>query len=267
MFAKIAHKEFIMTGIADFVREKFDGMLVFSDVHGDYDSIKRAYDYADSHNFFFMSLGDLVDRARKPYETIQFMHSVVSAQRGGLAMGNHDDKFYRHAKGNKVHFSGDARQTLVDVGADREQEFFRMYMEIMNDRVFSSVFHTFDDITVVHAAAHASMFLGLPNVTKSERARYLVGETNGERHPDGYPVRLYSWIDDIPAGKTVIVGHDRTPFDYSKVLTEPKEVTGKMGGRVLFVDTGGGKGGHVTGVVVRPGTDSKFEVVKYKQFK
>jgi len=46
-------------------------MLVFGDVHGDYDSFKRAYDYARSENFSFMSMGDLVDRARKPFEVVR----------------------------------------------------------------------------------------------------------------------------------------------------------------------------------------------------
>ena len=257
----------MMTAIANFVRDRFDGMLVFGDVHGDYDSIKRAYDYAVSKNYFFMSLGDLVDRSRMPYETVELMYRAIEAGHGGFTMGNHDDKFYRHAMGNKVHFSGDAKQTLDDVGADREAEFFRMYVAVMDATMFASVFHTFDDIVVVHAAAHAAMFDGSKHISKSERARYLVGETNGERHPNGYPVRLYSWIDDIPMGKTVIVGHDRTPFDHDVVLTEPGEVTNKMGGKVIFMDTGGGKGGHVTGAVVKPDKDGKFEFVEYKEFK
>lgn len=256
-----------MTGLAKYVREKFDGMLVFGDVHGDYASIKRAYDYALVNNFFFMSLGDLVDRSDKPYETVELMYNVMERGDGGFVMGNHDDKFYRHSIGNKVHFSGDAKQTLVDVGVDREDEFFRMYVAVMSDPFFSAIYHTFDDIYLVHAAAHAAMFSGFANVSKSERARYLVGETNGDRHPNGYPVRLYHWIDDIPAGKTVIVGHDRTPFDFEAVLTSPKEVANKRGGKVVFMDTGGGKGGYVTGAVIKANKDGKFEFVEYKEFK
>ena len=256
-----------MTGIAEYVKGKFDGVLVFGDVHGDYASIKRAYDYALVHNFFFMSLGDLVDRDRMPYETVELMYNVMEHGSGVFTMGNHDDKFHRHAMGNKVHFSGDAKQTLMDVGEEREAEFFRMYVAVMTAPMFSDIFHVFNDIYLVHAAVHPAMFSSLPNVTKSERARYLVGETNGNCHPNGYPVRLYHWIDDIPAGKTVIVGHDRTPFDHDVVLTEPKEVVGKKGGKVVFMDTGGGKGGHVTGAVLKTNADGKFEFIEYKEFK
>jgi hypothetical protein len=255
------------TSLAEYVRTGFDGMLVFGDVHGDYDAIKRAYDYAVSENFFFVSLGDLVDRSRKPYETVQLMYKVMQEGRGAFVMGNHDDKFYRHAMGNKVHFSGDAKQTLVDVGADREDDFFRMYMAVMDDKFFSGVFHTFDEFVFVHAAAHSAMFAGLPNVSKTERARYLVGETNGERYENGYPVRLYNWIADIPAGRTVIVGHDRTPVDPDIMITEPHIVVNKDGGKVVFMDTGGGKGGHVTGAVIMPDKKGVFRFIEYKDFK
>ena len=255
------------TSLAEYVRTGFDGILVFGDVHGDYASIKRAYDYAVSENFFFVSLGDLVDRSDKPYETVKLMYDVVQEGRGAFIMGNHDDKFHRYANGAKVHFSRDAQKTLEDVGTDRETEFLKMYVSLMDDKFFSNVFHTFDDFVFVHAAAHKAMFEGLPNVTKSERSRYLVGETNGEHYANGYPVRLYGWIADIPKGKTVIVGHDRTPFDPDTMITEPHKVTNTAGGTVIFMDTGGGKGGYVTGAVIMPDKRGVFRFIEYKDFR
>jgi Calcineurin-like phosphoesterase len=255
------------TSLAEYVRKGFDGILVFGDVHGDFEAINRAYDYSVKENFFFVSLGDLVDRSRQPYETIELMHKVIQDGRGAFTMGNHDDKFHRHISGSTVQFSRDANQTLEDVGDSRKDKFFKMYMEVMNDRFFSNVFHTFDDFVFVHAAAHKSMFTGFPNVTKTERARYLVGETNGERHEDGYPVRLYNWVNDIPSGKTVIVGHDRTPVNPSSVITEPHVKTNNNGGKAVFIDTGGGKGGHVTGVVIMPDKKGIFRFIRYTDFK
>ena len=38
--------------VANHVKDQFDGMLVFGDVHGDYESFKRARDYAASENFY-----------------------------------------------------------------------------------------------------------------------------------------------------------------------------------------------------------------------
>ena len=257
----------MMFVLADYVRNNFDGMLVFGDVHGDYESIKKAYDYANGENFFFMSLGDLVDRSHMPYETVELMHRVIREGRGGFTIGNHDDKFHRYANGNKVHLSRDAMQTLVDVGTSRETQFLHMYKELMDDTMFSGYFHVFDDIYFAHAAAHKNMFNSANVMSKSERSRYLVGETNGDRHDDGYPVRLYSWVDDVPHGKTIIVGHDRCPFIYDRMIAEPLEVNGKEDGKVIFMDTGGGKGGHVTGAVIMPDKSKTFKFVEYKEFK
>ncbi len=255
-----------MESLVEYVRTGFDGILVFGDVHGDYDSIKRAYDYAVSENFFFMSLGDLVDRSHMPFETVKLMHDVVQEGRGSLIIGNHDDKFYQYATGETVRFSTDAKQTLVDVGPAREREFLDMYVALMESR-FSALYLNFDDFFFVHAAAHSAMFHSTSNIRKEEVFRYLTGETNGQRQPDGFPVRLYNWVNDIPKGKTVLIGHDRTPYDYTKLLVNPKEVINAQDGRVIFMDTGCGKGGHLSGAVIMPNKKGRFEFVEYKEFK
>lgn len=243
----------------------FDGMLVFGDVHGDYDSFKRAYDYAKSQNFFFMSMGDLVDRARKPFEVVKDMYDCMFEGRGGFIVGNHDEKHHRSAKGNKVNFSRDAKQTLDDVGATRMEEFSRMYSAIVEDKMLSGLFHTFDDLTLVHAASHPCIWEGVAVVGKTARSRFLVGETNGEKYDDGYPVRLYDWIEEVPPGKTVMVGHDRMPV-HNVPITEPMVVTNKNGGKVVFLDTGCGKGGFLTGAVVLH-SKTGFKLSNFVEFK
>lgn len=256
-----------MFTVANYVKENFDGMLVFADVHGDYDSFRRAYNYAKSENFFFMSLGDLVDRARKPFEVVRDMYECMYDGRGGFVIGNHDDKHYRGAKGNKVSFSKDARQTLADVGNDRMDEFNRMYTAIVEDKLLSGLFHKFDDLTLVHAASHPSIWDGaLPNSSgKTARSRFLVGETNGEVYEDGYPVRLYNWIDEVPVGKTVMVGHDKQPVN-NVPIHQPLVVTNSAGGKVIFMDTGCGKGGFLSAAVVLHGKKG-FTIDKFVEFK
>lgn len=92
----------------------------------------------------------------------------------------------------------------------------------------------------------------------------IVGETNGEVYDDGYPVRLYNWIDEVPMGKTVIVGHDKMPI-YNINITAPMIVTNKNGGRTVFMDTGCGKGGYLSGAVIV--NDINFKLVDFKEFK
>ena len=59
--------------------------------------------------------------------------------------------------------------------------------------------------------------------------------------PDGYPERSLNWVDRIPAGTTVYCGHDRRSTD-----GRPYRRTGQAGGTAIFLDTGAGKGGHLS---------------------
>ena len=251
------------TGIVSHAR-KFKGILVFGDIHGDHNSFTKAYNFASTNDLFFMSLGDLVDRDRHPYEVVEFMHRIMIDGYAGFTIGNHDDKFRRYAEGTKVQFSRDSKQTLEDVGVEREAEFLRMYVEIIQ-HPFSGLFHKFDDIILVHAGSHPAMWESTPVICKAARSRCLIGESNGERRLDGYPVRLYNWIENVPMGKTVIVGHDRSPI-HSVDITEPMIVSNKNGGKVIFMDTGCGKGGFLSGVVILHGTHG-FTVDRFVDFK
>jgi len=255
----------VFDSLEEYVKNNFDGMLAFGDVHGDYESFKRAHDYAKGENFFFLSLGDLVDRGHKPYETVMAMADIVAEGRGGFIVGNHDDKFYRYAKGAKVGFSRDSKQTLVDVGPEREAEFLKAYTTMIDSTAFSKFYHTFDNITFVHAASHPAIWETDPKIGKTEKSRFIVGETVNEIDEDGYPVRLYNWIEEIPAGKTVVVGHDRKPIR-NVAITSPMTVPNKNGGKAIFLDTGCGKGGFLSGAVVMADKTKKFNIVTYMDF-
>jgi predicted phosphodiesterase len=254
-----------MSTISDYVRDHFDGMLVIGDVHGDIDAFSRAANFATSENFFLMSLGDLVDRVPYSFEVVHKMHSMVYDGRAGFVLGNHDDKHYRHIKGNKVRFSRDAQRTLVNVGEERLSEFNRMYCEIIEDPMLSGLFHKFGDIAMVHAASHHSLWDGTTTDKKSARSRFLVGETDGKLREDGFPVRLYNWVEEIPQGKTLIVGHDHEPV-HGINIHSPMVVKNSMGGTAVFMDTGNGKGGHLSGAVVLHHKD-KFVIDNFMEFK
>ncbi len=263
-----------------YVRNKFDGILAFGDVHGDFKSIQQARDYARKENFFFLSMGDLVDRGREPYETVALMYDAIIEGDGGFVIGNHDDKMYRFAQPPKapdpkvknkhrpMQLSADALQTMADVGEDRKAEFQRMYCEIIDKQSFSAFYHKFDDIVFVHAAMHPDMWDDQQvKVTKEAKSRYIFGDVNGEWDADGFPVRLYGWIDEIPKGKTVIVGHDRKPI-HNIAITEPMVRHGAAGGTAVFIDTGCGKGGFLTAAIVMPDKNKKnFSITGYKVFK
>jgi hypothetical protein len=76
-----------------------------------------------------------------------------------------------------------------------------------------------------------------------------------------YPSRLYDWTLKIPNGKTVVVGHDRSPFEleprFDKNIKKVIVSKNVQGGTVIFTDTGGGKGGFVSGVILD--NDAKYQ--------
>lgn len=253
-----------MNSIANHVKDNFKGMLVFGDIHSDYDSFMKARKYAEEHDLFFMSLGDLVDRGDKPFEVVKAMAAYVADGSAGFTIGNHDDKYRRHALGNKVSFSRDGKMTFEHVGAEREAEFLETYVTMMNTPVLSAMFHKFDDFTIVHAASHPCMWENTDKFGKSATSRALVGETTGKMGEDGYPERLYNWIDEVPMGKTVIVGHDRMPV-FDQVIYQPLVRNNPNGGKVIFMDTGCGKGGFLTGMVMVH--DKHFKIDRYVEFK
>jgi Calcineurin-like phosphoesterase len=252
-----------MFSLIDHVKT-YDAMLVVGDIHSDYESFAAALDFATKENYFFMCLGDLVDRGPEPFKVVEAMYKRMYDGHAGFVIGNHDNKFYRYANGADVKFSRDAKQTFVDVGEDRKEEFLRMYCDIVSMPVLSGPFHRFEDIILVHAAAHHSLWDGT-EPSKKAQSRFLVGETNNEYYPDGYPVRLYNWIDEIPMGKTIMVGHDKQPI-HNVPITEPMIVSNKDGGKAIFMDTGCGKGGFLTGAVISHGKKG-FQIQEYKEFK
>ena len=72
-------------------------------------------------------------------------------------------------------------------------------------------------------------------------SRALFGETTGRMQADGYPERVLRWVDRIPAGLTVYCGHDQRSTD-----GRPYVRHGAGGGTAIFLDTGAGKGGHLS---------------------
>lgn len=260
----------LFSSLETHVRNNFKGMLIIGDLHADFTALQRAVKYAEEQGLFLMSLGDLVDRGNKPYEVIKLMYSLMIDGKAGLTLGNHDDRFrryYDHLKGigSLGSFSNDAQQTLSDVGIERMEEFLSMYYVLQTTDSFSSVVHTFDDFILVHAASHPTIWDSWIKFDGAARSRFLYGETTGEVLADGMPVRLYNWIDEVPTGRTVIVGHDRKPI-FDIAITEPLYRTNAKGGKAIFIDTGCGKGGFLSGIVIKE-INSRFEIDQHLTFK
>lgn len=243
---------------------KFSGILVLGDIHANFTSLKDAFDYAREHNLFVILLGDIVDRGRFPFESVSLVKDLMDEKKCGLLVGNHDDKFRRLALGNKVSLSYDQKQTLEDVG-DHRDTFLSMYKSMQETSIYCSYFYDFGNYMFSHAAYHPELIEGVVPVSEA-RSRCLYGEVTGETESDGMPIRYYNWINEIPEGRTMFVGHDRKPI-HNVLITEPLEVTGTLGGKAVFMDTGCGKGGFLTGAVIKRKNNGDYFTESYKAFK
>lgn len=109
-----------------------------------------------------------------------------------------------------------------------------------------------------HAAFHPAMlFHTTPEMAPRKRdqgklrALALYGETSGILDDDGFPIRTYGWLDSIPPGLAVIVGHDIRSHE------APLVTSGALGGQAVFLDTGSGKEGHLSFLDLIPDFDWK----------
>jgi hypothetical protein len=210
-------------------------LRVVGDVHGD----AAAFAYAAATERFVVQLGDLTDGGPDSGTVLRTMFRLIDEGRGLFLPGNHELKLARALAGQPVRISDELAETLRQLPAPLRE---RTLAEIRR----APVWITRGRLLFVHAGFHTAMLdsdpptleLGHPTGAVS---RALFGEPTGRMQADGYPVRSLRWVDRIPAGITVYCGHDRRSLD-----GRPYVRRGAAGGRAVFLDTGAGKGGHLS---------------------
>lgn len=219
----------------------FRGIRVVGDVHGEAGQFRAAVAGAASEQLFVLQLGDLTDRGPDAAAVLQVMLELLAAGRGAFLLGNHDRRLLRALLGQQVKPGHGLEETLASLAGDpaliaRSIEAIRAAPAWLArpGQVF------------VHGALHPAMLVeDSPPDAYAARgaviARALYGETSGRRLASGMPERLYDWVERIPRGVTVFCGHDVLSRD-----GRPLARRGAAGGRAVFLDTGAGKGGHLS---------------------
>ncbi len=211
-------------------------LRVVGDVHGD----ARAFAYAADTDRFVVQLGDLADGGPDGAEAWRIMLALLDAGRGLFVLGNHDRKLGRALAGEGVQVGAEMQATLDQLDAG------------LRARVLAAVWTApawvrAGPFLFVHGGFHPAMLHEAPppalGRTTPPLARALFGQTTGRMQPDGYPERVLDWVDRIPAGLTVYIGHDRRSSD-----GRPVTLRNESGGVAVFLDTGAGKGGHLSWV-------------------
>jgi protein phosphatase len=227
-------------------RRGFAGLRVVGDVHGDAAALGHAMAGAEAARLFLLQLGDLTDHGPDSAAALRLIFALLDAGRGRFLLGNHDHKLRRALLGERVRPAADGLgRTLAELhaAADGEALRARAVVEIAAAPAWLRMGPWF----FVHAAWHPRMLLGPPPADAGARkpdgvlSRALFGQVTGVQQADGYPERQYGWVDQVPAGVTVHCGHDRRSAHGRPLL-----LSGAQGGEVVFLDTGAGKGGHLS---------------------
>ena len=210
-------------------------LRIIGDVHGD----ATALGYALATDRFAVQLGDIVDHGPDSAATLRMMFDRVEQGQGLFLLGNHDLKLARALAGETARTEPVVQATIAQMDAPLKARAIRLIAE-------APVWIRHGTDVFVHGGFHTAM-LENPSPTHGlERphgpiARALYGEPTGRIQPDGYPERSLRWVDRIPPGITVYCGHDRRSTD-----GRPYVRRGALGGTAVFLDTGAGKGGHLS---------------------
>ncbi len=212
------------------------GLRIVGDVHGD----ARAFAIAAETDRFLVQLGDLVDDGPDTPGALNIMFELLDQARGIFVLGNHDFKLARALRGDKV--NGEAlERTLAELPQ-------AMRARAQAAIIAAPAWISAGDLFFVHGGYHRGMLGEAPPPFPAGRpgpllARALYGQTTGQVTSAGRPERLLRWVDDIPASMTIYCGHDRRSLDGRPYIKE-----NELGGRAIFMDTGAGKGGHLSWV-------------------
>lgn len=245
---------------------RYKGIVTFSDVHAHAKKLKKGIAYAIKNDLFMVFLGDLVDGHDKPLETVIAVRAILDENRGVLVVGNHDDKFYRKALGNPVQFKKAQEKTLADVPKGQLPLFFDTIVHLVEHRLSANLWR-YDNWVFTHGACHAEVWTSPQTLSKEAKHRALYGEVSGETEDDGMPVRIYNWVEDIPADHNVVVGHDRKPYGGESLAKRgPYAQTNAAGGRAIFTDTGCGKSddGKLTLTVLLINKNGRLELMGHE---
>jgi protein phosphatase len=210
-------------------------LRVVGDVHGD----ASAFAYAADTDRFLIQLGDLVDYGPDSASVLRIMFDHIDHGDGLFLLGNHDLKLARFLLGQKV-------RSNAELVATRKQMDEPLRARFLAEVARAPLWLQSGPRLFVHAGFHTDMLVEPAPPMEIGRAvgvhaRALFGEPTGHTQADGFPERSLRWVHRIPPGMTVYVGHDRRSRD-----GRPHVQWSRAGGRAIFLDTGAGKGGHLS---------------------
>lgn len=241
----------------------FKGVKVVPDIHGDMRVLRTVIRDARRDGQFLVFLGDLLDYGPHPLEVVEEVYYLMVNGEAEVIMGNHERKIYRYL--NQVKVNGESKVKL----STGNLVTLSLLAELpSNDTtIWVNRFHAFvnmmrhhrngDNFVFSHAGATADFVKTNSFRLSGEMETIaLFGEVARDASVTSSMVRAYGWMETLPMGTISVVGHDNRGGD------EPLVVTTNGGATVYFLDTGCGKGGHLSTLDIKFENDtSKVETI------
>lgn len=235
--------------ITDLVNHgRFKKIMAVGDIHGNAEDTARLIELADSENAFTVYLGDVIDYGERNLEAFWMVYERVVSGKALLVWGNHERKMnmWIQAKFGATYrgkISYGMQKTLNEIKTLNisSRNAFHAAWNAMES--LAKQHYVFDDLLFTHGAATVEMWNMKEHRLHGEHGQLAYfGQIDRDKPltEDGHPHRVYDWVPLVPAGKTVVVGHA------IRSESEPFVVENHHGSRVVFLDTGSGKGGKLS---------------------
>lgn len=246
--------------IAEINKRGFTHIVTIGDVHGNLFELEALLQARSREgNPLYIFLGDVIDYGSQTWEVVDLVYDMVNNGQALMIRGNHEKKMVRYFQtvlagkdyhgrlthGNEI--TANQIKAMLPVEAER---CIRKFLRLV---ALSPDWWEIGNWLFVHAAASESMFgkpmfRAVPNSWEETMAVY--GQVGDGQTDDGYPERLYDWVQKVPPGKNVAVGH--------QIMSTTEIVTMDTGGgKVVFVDTGSSKTGVLSSIKLDFSSDGR----------
>jgi protein phosphatase len=146
-------------------------------------------------------VGDLVDRGPRSPDALRIVISLCRAGHAFMVPGNHDMKFWRWLKGNKVTLTHGLERTVEQF--QFEPRPFRQEVASFIDALPPYLWLDGGRLAIAHAGIKADM---IGDISNSIRYFCVYGDTDGKADSNGIVIR-YNWASTYSSDTTVIYGH------------------------------------------------------------
>jgi len=243
---------------------KFD---IIGDVHGCYEELMELLDKL-GYQFFgdeiknnqdrtLAFLGDLTDRGPDSVKVIELVYSLVKQNQAVYTPGNHCNKLYRYFLGNNVQISHGLETTVAEyehLPVEKQREIRTKFIKLYEE---APMYLQLDGgkLIIAHAGIRED-FIGRTN--KEVQTFVLYGDVNGEKLPDGRPVRK-DWAKYYQGNRIIVYGH--TPVHNVRIVNH-----------TYNIDTGCVFGGKLTALrypemeIIQVPSHQKYVSEKFTKF-